>query len=456
MDIREETGSRALPNSTEAEISVLGAMLQDSTAVLRAAEQLVPEGFYHPEHKEIFTVMTDMNRRQTAIDLVTVQTELSNKGSLDGVGGIKYLMKIIRDVPTTANVQEYINIVREKSTLRKLIAASQGIMKDCYGQNKELQEVLSSAEKSIFDIVMNRQGGEELRPVGEALEVAYQKIEELAKLKGELAGVPTGFIDLDSMLTGLHPGELIIVGARPAMGKTSFAMNIAEHAALNKGKTTAIFTLEMPREQIAMRMLCSDARVDMQRVRKGTLHDDDWIRLAKTLGPLSASHIYIDDTAGLSPTQLRSRCRRLMMDTGKLDLVVIDYLGLMRSDGRAESRNMEVSEISRALKAIALELKIPIVACAQLSRANKDRIDKRPVLSDLRDSGSIEQDADVVMFLHREEYYNKDTEDKNIGEVIVSKQRSGPLGTVKLAWLSEFTTFANLARENGPGGDAPF
>ncbi len=456
MDIREETGGRVLPNSTEAEISVLGAMLQDSTAVLRAAEQLVPEDFYHPEHKEIFTVMADMNRRQTAIDLVTVQTELSNKGSLDGIGGIKYLMKIIRDVPTTANVQEYINIVREKSTLRKLIAAAQGIMKDCYGQNKELQDVLSSAEKSIFDIVMNRQGGEELRPVGEALEVAYQKIEELAKLKGELAGVPTGFIDLDSMLTGLHPGELIIVGARPAMGKTSFAMNIAEHAALNKGKTTAIFTLEMPREQIAMRMLCSDARVDMQRVRKGTLHDDDWIRLAKTLGPLSASHIYIDDTAGLSPTQLRSRCRRLMMDTGKLDLVVIDYLGLMRSDGRAESRNMEVSEISRALKAIALELKIPIVACAQLSRANKDRIDKRPVLSDLRDSGSIEQDADVVMFLHREEYYNKETEDKNIGEVIVSKQRSGPLGTVKLAWLSEFTTFANLARENGPGGDAPF
>ena len=456
MDIREETGGRALPNSTEAEVSVLGAMLQDGTAVLRAAEQLVPEDFYHPEHKEIFTVMADMNRRQTAIDLVTVQTELSNKGSLDGVGGIKYLMKIIRDVPTTANVQEYINIVREKSTLRKLIAASQGIMKDCYGQNKELQDVLSSAEKSIFDIVMNRQGGEELRPVGEALEVAYQKIEELAKLKGELAGVPTGFIDLDSMLTGLHPGELIIVGARPAMGKTSFAMNIAEHAALNKGKTTAIFTLEMPREQIAMRMLCSDARVDMQRVRKGTLHDDDWIRLAKTLGPLSASHIYIDDTAGLSPTQLRSRCRRLMMDKGKLDLVVIDYLGLMRSDGRAESRNMEVSEISRALKAIALELKIPIVACAQLSRANKDRIDKRPVLSDLRDSGSIEQDADVVMFLHREEYYNKETEDKNIGEVIVSKQRSGPLGTVKLAWLSEFTTFANLARENGPGGDAPF
>lgn len=455
MDIREETGGLALPNSIEAEISVLGAMLQDSTAVLRAAEQLKAEDFYHPEHKEIFTVLADMNRRQMSIDLVTVQAELSRRGTLDGIGGVQYLMKINRDVPTAANVQEYIRIVREKSTLRKLIEASRSIMKDCYTQNRELSEVLTNAEKAIFDIVMNRQGGEELKPLGDALEIAYQKIEELAKLKGKLAGVPTGFIDLDSMLTGLHPGELIIVGARPAMGKTSFAMNIAEHAALNADKTVAVFTLEMPREQIALRMLCSDARVDMQKVRKGILHDSDWMSLAKSLGPLSASPMYIDDTAAISPTQLRSRCRRLMMDTGKLDLVVIDYLGLMHSDGRAESRNMEVSEISRALKAIALELKIPIVACAQLSRANKDRIDKRPMLSDLRDSGSIEQDADVVMFLHREEYYNKETEDKNIGEVIVSKQRSGPLGTVKLAWLSEFTTFANLARES-QSGDAPF
>jgi replicative DNA helicase len=217
----------------------------------------------------------------------------------------------------------------------------------------------------------------------------------------------------------------------------------------------AVFTLEMPREQIAMRMLCSDARVDMQRVRKGTLQDSDWLRLASSLGPLAASSMYIDDTAGITPTQLRSRCRRLMMEKG-LDLVVVDYLGLMHSDSRMENRQLEVSEISRQLKAIALELKIPLVACAQLSRANKDRTDKRPVLSDLRDSGSIEQDADVVMFLHREEYYNKETEDKNIGEVIIAKQRSGPLGTVKLAWLSEYTTFANLAREQGPGGDAPF
>ena len=454
MDNREEAVGLVLPNSTEAEISVLGAMLQDSSAVLRAAEQLVPEDFYHPEHKEIFQVMADMNRQHMPIDLVTLQAELSRRGTLEGIGGTRYLLKILSDVPTAANVRAYIEIVQEKSTLRKMIAACRTITKDCYSQDKEVQDILTNAEKSIFDIVMNRQGGEELKPLSEVLVNTYSIIEELARQKGQIAGVPTGFIDLDAMLTGLHPGELIIIGARPAMGKTSFAMNIAEHAALCN-KTTAVFTLEMPREQIAMRLLCSDARVDMQRVRKGTLEDSDWLRLAQSLAPLSAAPMYIDDTSALSPTQLRSRCRRLMMDRGGLDLVVVDYLGLMKSDGKAESRQLEVSEISRRLKAIALELKIPIIASAQLSRANKDRVDKRPMLSDLRDSGSIEQDADVVMFLHREEYYNKETEDKNIGEVIISKQRSGPLGTVKLAWLSEFTTFANLAKDQG-GSDAPF
>ncbi len=454
MDIRESTGSMVPPNSVEAEISVLGAMLQDSSAVLRAAEQLNAEDFYQPEHKEIFRVMAEMNRQQIPIDIVTLQAELARRGSLDGVGGNAYLLKLQHDVPTAANVRSYIDIVLEKSTLRKLIAACQHISKECYSQDRELQDVLTGAEKAIFDIVMNRQGSEELKPLSEVLVKTYEIIEELARQKGSIAGVPTGFTDLDNMLTGLHSGELIIIGARPAMGKTSLAMNIAEQAAVGHNKTTAVFTLEMPREQIALRMLCSNARVDMQKVRKGTLHDDDWMKLARSLGPLSAAPMYIDDTSALSPTQLRSRCRRLMMDKG-LDLVIVDYLGLMRSDGKAESRQLEVSEISRTLKAIALELKIPIIACAQLSRANKDRVDKRPVLSDLRDSGSIEQDADVVMFLHREEYYNKDTEDKNIGEVIVSKQRSGPLGTVKLAWLSEFTTFANLARE-GQRGDAPF
>jgi replicative DNA helicase len=455
MEIRDEMRGMVPPNSMEAEVSVLGAMLQDSIAVQRATEHLKPEDFYQPEHREIFQVMSDLNRRQAPIDLTTLQAELSRKGTLEGIGGLRYLLKIVSDVPTAANVRSYIDIVREKSILRKLIAACGKISRESYSQQKEVGEILSDAEKEIFDIVMNRQEGEALKPMSEVILTTLDQIQELARLRGEIAGVPTGFIDLDSLLTGLHAGELIVVGARPAMGKTSFAMNIAEHAALNKGKVTAVFTLEMPREQIAMRMLCSDARVDMQRVRRGTLRDDDWERLAKTLGPLSAAPMYIDDTAAITPTQLRSRCRQLKMDKG-LDLVIVDYLGLMRADGRTENRQLEVSEISRQLKAIALELKIPIIACAQLSRANKDRIDKRPMLSDLRDSGSIEQDADVVMFLHREEYYNKDTEDKNIGEVIISKQRSGPLGTVKLAWLSEFTTFANLAHEQGPSGGAPF
>ena len=455
MEIRDEARGMVPPNSMEAEISVLGAMLQDSIAVQRATEQLKPEDFYQPEHRELFQVMADLNRRQAPIDLTTLQAELSRKGTLEGVGGLRYLMKIVSDVPTAANVHSYIAIVREKSILRRLINACSTISKDSYSQQKEVPVILSDAEKAIFDIVMNQHEGEALKPISEVIVNTLDQIQELDRLKGEIAGVPTGFIDLDRLLTGLHPGELIVVGARPAMGKTSFAMNVAEHAALNKGKVTAVFTLEMPREQIAMRMLCSDARVDMQRVRRGTLRDEDWEKISKTLGPLTAAPMYIDDTAAITPTQLRSRCRQLKMDKG-LDLVVVDYLGLMRADGKTENRQLEVSEISRQLKAIALELKIPIVACAQLSRANKDRIDKRPMLSDLRDSGSIEQDADVVMFLHREEYYNKETEDKNIGEVIVSKQRSGPLGTVKLAWLSEYTTFANLAADQGPSGSAPF
>ncbi len=443
------------PHSNEAEVSVLGAMLQDSTAVLRAMELLKAEDFYLPEHRELFLVMAELNRNHTPIDLVTVHTELVRRGTLEGIGGDAALMRILNAVPTSANVKAYIDIVREKSTLRKLIGACREISGECYRQQTPLEDTLASAEKAIFDIVMNRADGEALQPLGEVVIRAYDQIEELAKLKGAIAGVPTGFIDLDNYLTGLHSGELIVLGARPSMGKTSFAMNIAAHASLNQGKKVAVFTLEMPREQIAMRVLCSDARVDMQRVRKGTVSTEDWMKLAKSMTPMAAAPMYIDDTAGITPSQLRSRCRRLMMDRG-LDLIVVDYLGLMRADGRVENRQLEVSEISRQLKAIALDLKVPVVACAQLSRANKDRMDKRPVLSDLRDSGSIEQDADVVMFLHREEYYNKETEDRNIGEVIIAKQRNGPLGTVKLAWLSEYTTFANLARDTGPATDAPF
>ena len=443
------------PNSMEAERCVLGAMLQDPGAVLQAAERLKPEDFYQPAHKEIFSAMLDMWRASKPVDLVTMSDELRSRGTLEGVGGAMALAELMSFVPTTANVRAYISIVSEKSTLRRLIEASQAIARECYTQQNPVQETMNHAEKSIFDIVMNRSGSDSLVHIKDVLYNTYAQIEELAKLHGAISGVPTGFTALDNLTTGMHGGELILVGARPSMGKTSFAMNIAGYAALNAGKSVAVFSLEMPREQIALRILCSDARVDMQKVRSGTLAGDDWLRLAKSIGPMSEAKLYIDDTAGISPSQLRSRCRRLMMDKG-LDLVVLDYLGLMHSDTRTENRQQEVSEISRQLKAIALELKIPLVACAQLSRAAATRPDKRPVLSDLRDSGSIEQDADVVMFLHREGYYDKDCEEKNVGEVILSKQRNGPLGTVKLAWLAEYTTYANLAPNASYGDNAPF
>ena len=454
-DLRQELRGVTPPNSIEAERSVLGAMLQDANAVMQAAEALTAEDFYQPQHRELFDAMMKLFREQTPVDLITADSELSRRGTLEGVGGTAYLIELSQYVPTTANVKAYITLVAEKSTLRRLIHASQEISQECFSQQSPLQETLNHAEKAIFDIVMKRSSGDTLVHVKNVLYNTYANIEELSKLKGRVSGVPTGFTALDNMLTGLHGGELVILGARPSMGKTSLAMNIAAHAALTAGKSVAVFSLEMPREQIALRVLCSEARVDMQKVRQGTLSGDDWMRLAKALGPIAGSSMYLDDTAGITPSQLRSRCRRLMMDHG-LDLIVVDYLGLMHADGKAENRQLEVSEISRQLKAIALELKVPLLACAQLSRASTARVDKRPALQDLRDSGSIEQDADVVMFIHREGYYDPNCEEKNVGEIIVSKQRNGPLGTVKVAWLSEYTTYANLAPEASGGGDAPF
>ena len=441
-----ELRSMIPPNSVEAEKSVLSSMLQENHAVQLAVEMLVKDDFYQPSHREIYDAMIALNLQQMPIDLMTVQAELSRRGTLDGIGGNIYLVELYGYAPATANVKAYIQIVLEKSVLRRLIAASQQISQECYSQQNTLQETLANSEKAIFDIVMKRSGTDTLKPIREVLLNTYSMIEELSELKGRISGVPTGFTALDNTLTGLHGGELILIGARPSMGKTSFAVNIASHAAFYAGKSVAIFSLEMPREQIVLRMLCSDARVDMQKVRSGTLTSDDWMKLARSVGPISASSCFIDDTAGISPSQLRSKCRRLMMDHG-LDLIVVDYLGLMHSDTAAENRQLEVSEISRSLKAIALELKVPLIACAQLSRAATTRVDKRPMLSDLRDSGSIEQDADVVMFLHREGYYDQNCEEKNVGEVIIAKQRNGPLGNIKVAWLPEYTTYANLAPE---------
>ena len=439
------------PSSIDAERSVIGAMLQDNGAASLAFENLVPEDFYSPEHKEIFSGMQALHIAGSPIDLMTVGNELTRRGTLESIGGPAYLLQALRFVPTTANTRTYIEIVLEKATLRKLIDASQRISEQCYAQTDSLSDVLKSAEKRIFDIVMRRTGAQSLMPLQKVLMSTFDTIEELSRLKGKLSGVPTGLYDLDRMLTGLHGGELILVGARPAMGKTSMALGVAQFAGVKAHKSVAIFSLEMPAEQIGMRLLCSAANINMQRVRSGMLSDDEWIKLGDCINDLSNCRIYIDDTSSLTPSQLRSRCRRLMMEQG-LDLVVIDYLGLMTTDSRAENRQLEVSEISRQLKSIALELKIPVLACAQLSRAPAARNDKRPMLSDLRDSGSIEQDADVVMFLHREGYYasansteeNAPKPDDNAGEVIVAKQRNGPVGTVNVEWQAEFARYTNL------------
>lgn len=444
----DEQLTRVPPNNLEAERCVLGAIMQDREALSVSMEMVRADDFYHPANREIFDAMHALNAQGMPVDLVTVDEELSRRGTLSGVGGSEYLIEISQYVPTTANIKAYLQIVDEKATLRRLIKASADISHECYAQADPLPQILSGAEKAIFDIVMRKGEGESLVHISDVLPDTYQRIELLSKLKGGFDGVPTGFIDLDNLLTGLHGGELVLVGARPSMGKTSFGMNVVQHAAVMAGKTCAAFSLEMPRDQLAMRLLCADARVNMQDVRHGSLSDTDWIELSKALGPLAASNLYIDDTSGITPSQLRSRCRRLKLEKG-LDLIMLDYLQLMSADGRVENRQNEVSEISRMLKGIAKELDVPILALAQLSRAGAQRSDKRPILSDLRDSGSIEQDADVVMFLHREDYYDPNTEDKNIAEVIIAKQRNGPLGTVKLAWLGQYTRFASLQQGQG-------
>ncbi len=435
--------SPQMPQSLEAERSVLGALLYDTKAMNLSVESLRPDDFFLPAHREIFSCALNLSRNGMAVDLVTMEAELKRLGKLTLVGGTDYLIDLTGMVPTTVNIQDYIRLILEKSVLRQLIQAGDDIRKEAYAQEEELQTILNHAEKRIFDVAMRRTGADALEHIGEVLIRTYSQIETFARNPGGITGVPSGFYDLDRLLTGLHGGELILIGARPSMGKTSFAINICGHAAIKK-KKIAIFSLEMPREQIALRLLCGDARVNMQSVRQGTLRDEDWVKLSRSIGPLSASQVFIDDTAGITPAQLRSRCRKMMMEHG-LDLIVIDYLQLMGSDTPTENRQQEVSEISRSLKSIALELKVPLIACAQLSRANVQRAVKKPMLSDLRDSGSIEQDADVVMFLHREAYYDETSEEKNIAEVIVAKQRNGPLGTVRLAWLGEYTLFDNLA-----------
>ena len=374
---------------------------------------------------------------------MTLDEELSRRGKLDAVGGAAYLVELSRSVPSAANVQAYIKIVDEKSTLRKLIAASEQILQQSYAAQEETQEILETAEKAIYDITM-RKGGEELQPIQPVLLSTFEKIELLVKNNGKIEGVPTGYTELDDMLTGLHAGELVLVAGRPSMGKTSIGMNFIENAAIRAGKKAAVFSLEMPAEQLAMRMLCTEARVDMQRVRRGQLSDDEWQSLCNAMVSIGPATIYVDATPGITPSGVRSKARRLQLEHG-LDVIMIDYLSLMTGVGKFGSRQEEVSSISRSLKALAIELGVPVIALQQLSRAPTGRSNHRPVLSDIRDSGAIEQDADVVMFIHREDYYDPETPDKNIAEIIIAKQRNGSLGTVKLGWKGEYTWFMDLS-----------
>jgi replicative DNA helicase len=439
-----ENNLRVPPYNMEAEQSVLGAMLMDRNAIGAVTEILSGDEFYRESHKLLFDAIMELYDKDEPVDIVTLVELLRSKGHLEAVGGLSYISDLVRSVPTTSNAKYYAKIVDEKATLRRLILASNEIMEACYEQKEEVEDILSLAEKNIFDISQkkNHQDFEHLGPI---ITRSFEDFEKLYKNKGELTGIPSGFTDLDRKTSGFQKGDMILIAARPSMGKTAFVLNIALTAALRAGKSVAIFSLEMSKEQLVYRMLCAEANVDMQKLRTGDLDEEDWIRLARAAGPMANAKVFIDDTPGISIAEMRSKCRRLKIEKG-LDLIIIDYLQLMSGSRKSESRQQEVSEISRSLKALAKEMGAPVISLSQLSRAPEVRADHRPILSDLRESGSIEQDADVVMFLYRDEYYNKETEKKGIAEVIIAKQRNGPTGTVELAWLGQYTKFGNLDR----------
>ena len=437
----EGPGIKSSPQSIEAEKSVLGSMMIDKNVIAQAVEILSAEDFYRDAHKYIFKSIVEMYQRDEPIDEITLLEHLKSTDRLEKSGGISYITEIGSSVLTTANVKSYIKIVEDKATLRKLIDSSTKIIESCYNNQDDVEKVIDVAEQKIFDLA-EKKSSSDFEPLSDILERGFEQIETLFNNKGEVTGVGSGFKDLDDLTSGFQKGDMILIAARPSMGKTTFALNIAEHAALREGKSVVIFSLEMSKEQLAYKLLCSEANVDMLKLRTGNLEDKDWENIARASGPLSSAKIYIDDTAGVSIMEMRSKCRRLKIEYG-IDLILIDYLQLMSGSGE-ESRQQEVSEISRNIKAIAKEMQCPVIALSQLSRAPEQRADHRPMLSDLRESGSIEQDADLVMFLYRDEYYNKETEENNVAECIIAKQRNGPVGNVKLAWIGQFSKFGNL------------
>ena len=430
------------PQDIEAEQAILGSMLTDQDAVTDAVEVLKPEDFYRDDNKYIFEAMNNLYAKGEPIDIITVKAELTSMQKFEAVGGIEYLATLPDKVPLVSNADKYIKIVEEKSILRKLIKTADEIERLGYAQNEDIDNVIDQAEKKIFDIMQgkNQKG---YTPIKDVLVETFAELEKLYNQKEPITGVPTGFIDLDYKTAGLHNSDLILVAARPAMGKSAFALNIATYAAVNAKKPVVIFNLEMSKSQLVNRMLCSEAMVDSNKIRTGKIDEEDWVKLATALGPLSEAPIYIDDTPGISIAEIRAKCRRLKLEKN-IGLIVIDYLQLIQGSGKKNSsREQEISEISRSLKILAKELDVPVIALSQLSRAAEARQDHRPMLSDLRESGAIEQDADIVMFLYRDDYYNPDSEKKNIAEVILAKHRAGSTGTVELLWMGNFTKFAN-------------
>lgn len=442
---------RVMPHSVEAEQSVVGAMLMDKDAILAASEIICGDDFYQNAYGVIFDSMVELFNEGKPVDLITLQERLKEKEVPPEISSLEFVRDLVAAVPTSANVRYYAQIVSDKAVMRKLIKMNDELSNICYAGNESLESVLEKTEKSVFQLLQNRNAGEYV-PIRQVVMNALEKVEKASKSKGTVTGIPTGFIDLDYKLSGLQPSDLVLVAARPSMGKTAFVLNIAQYVAFKKDKCTAIFSLEMSKEQLVNRLFSLESQVDAQALRTGNMKDSDWEKLIEAAGIIGQSNLIIDDTPSISISELRSKCRKYKMEHG-LDLIIIDYLQLMSGSvgGRSESRQQEISDISRSLKALARELNVPVIALSQLSRAVEQRPDKRPMLSDLRESGAIEQDADVVMFIYRDEYYNKDSEYKKQAEIIIAKQRNGPVGTVHLAWLGEYTKFANLSRqENTP------
>ena len=445
MAAMEETLlKRVLPHSPEAEQSVIGSMIMDREAIVVASEIITGDDFYGKQYGVLFDAMVELNNEGKPVDLVTLQDRLKEKEVPPETSSLEFIRDLVTAVPTSANIKYYANIVAEKSTLRRLIKLNEEIANTCYIGKESLEFILEDTEKRVFDLVQRRNTGEFV-PIREVVMNAMDRIERASKNNGVVTGIPTGFIDLDYRTAGMQPSDLVLIAARPSMGKTAFVLNIAQHVAFKQNQTVAVFSLEMSKEQLVNRLFALESQVDSQNIRTGQLSDIEWEKLIESAGIIGKSNLIIDDTPGISIAELRSKCRKYKLEHN-LSMIIIDYLQLMSGSGRSDSRQQEISDISRSLKAIARELSVPVLALSQLSRAVEQRPDHRPMLSDLRESGAIEQDAVVVMFIYRDDYYNHDTERKDIAEIIIAKQRNGPIGTVELAWIPKYTKFANLQR----------